>query len=36
VKFLIDQNLSPLLAQALNEAGHDTVHVRDIGLASAE
>jgi predicted nuclease of predicted toxin-antitoxin system len=36
VRFLIDQNLSPLLAQALGEAGHDAVHVRDIGLASAD
>ena len=36
MKFLIDASLSPLLAQQLRIAGHDTVHVRDYGLASAE
>ncbi len=36
MRFLIDQNLSPLLAQALAEADHDAVHVRDLGLASAD
>lgn len=35
MRLLIDQNLSPLLAQALAEADHDAVHVRDLGLSSA-
>jgi predicted nuclease of predicted toxin-antitoxin system len=35
VRFLVDENLSPQLARLLNEAGHDVVHVRDLGLTSA-
>jgi predicted nuclease of predicted toxin-antitoxin system len=35
VRFLIDNNLSPLLAETLNAAGHDAMHVRDLGLHAA-
>ncbi|MHB1711261.1 MAG: DUF5615 family PIN-like protein [Acidimicrobiales bacterium] len=35
MKFLLDENLSPLLAEFLNVAGHDALHVRDIGLLTA-
>ena len=35
MRFLIDNNLSPVLADRLNAAGHDAVHVRDYGLHAA-
>jgi len=35
MRFLLDENLSPKLADLLRAANHDVVHVRDIGLASA-
>jgi predicted nuclease of predicted toxin-antitoxin system len=35
VRFLLDENLSPLLAEFLNAAGHDALHVRDVGLLTA-
>lgn len=35
MRFLLDENLSPRLGELLAAAGHDTVHVRDIGLRSA-
>jgi predicted nuclease of predicted toxin-antitoxin system len=36
VKFLVDQNRSPLLAQLLREAGRDAVHTLELGLERAE
>jgi len=35
MRFLIDNNLSPLLAERLKAAGHDALHVRDVGLQAA-
>jgi predicted nuclease of predicted toxin-antitoxin system len=35
VRFLIDNALSPVLAQQLKEAGHDAAHVRDYDLQAA-
>lgn len=33
MRFLIDENLSPLLAKALRDGGHSAAHVRDLGMA---
>jgi predicted nuclease of predicted toxin-antitoxin system len=35
LRLLIDNALSPVLAERLGDAGHDVAHVRDHGLASA-
>lgn len=35
MKFLLDQNQSPLLADLLNDARHDAIHTRDIDLSRA-
>ena len=36
MKFLIDNALSPALAPLLQQAGHDAIHVRSIGLQHAD
>ena len=35
MKFLIDNNLSRLLAEGLKAAGHDAVNLRDLGMQAA-
>jgi predicted nuclease of predicted toxin-antitoxin system len=35
VKFLLDANLSPALAQPLRQAGHQAIHVVDADLLTA-
>lgn len=35
MKFLLDENQSPVLVDLIAAAGHDVVHARDIGLKSA-
>jgi predicted nuclease of predicted toxin-antitoxin system len=36
MRFLIDNALSPALAALLQQAGHDAIHVRSVGLQHAD
>jgi predicted nuclease of predicted toxin-antitoxin system len=35
MRLLVDNALSPRVSRGLSDAGHDVIHVRDVGLATA-
>ena len=36
MRLLVDENLSPILAELFRAAGHDALHVNDLGLAAVD
>ena len=36
MRLLIDNALSPVVAEGLRHSGHDAIHVRDLGLTAAD